>query len=131
MGRRAYHPHEPPAQVLILGPWLVWSEFSLLLTKGLLTTRPYRRADCPNGCADRDLDRERALGLDRVCLRCYCHTNDPEGWTILVPLRDRKAERLRQLSLAQRKYAARERRRSKGRKAETEAIGRVTGAHPS
>lgn len=38
------------------------------------------RERCPNGCRHRDLARERHLGLNRICLRCYCWTHDPEGW---------------------------------------------------
>lgn len=40
------------------------------------------RADCPNGCARRDLKSERSRGIDRVCLRCLTWTWDAPGWEI-------------------------------------------------
>lgn len=43
------------------------------------------RDTCPNGCKSRDLQREFERGLDRVCLRCFTHSADPEGWWIARP----------------------------------------------
>ncbi len=37
------------------------------------------REDCPV-CRDRDLERERARNLDRICLRCLTWTWDLKGW---------------------------------------------------
>lgn len=45
------------------------------------------RERCPNGCGHRDLVRERRLGLNRICLRCYCWTYDPPDWRQLASSR--------------------------------------------
>ncbi len=45
------------------------------------------RERCPNGCGRRDLAKERKLGYDRCCLRCFTHTWDPEGWQLPYSLK--------------------------------------------
>jgi hypothetical protein len=68
------------------------------------------RMDCPDGCRDRSLEDERFLGLDRVCLRCLCHSDDPPHWEVPTAWRAARAE-------ARKKEADRERlARSKARR---------------
>jgi len=75
------------------------------------------RWDCPNGCAHRDLDRERRMGFDRVCLRCLCHSRD-RNWTYpdsrLIALQEAARERAKaaQLTLAVRMFGKREQARA-------------------
>lgn len=129
VAKRAYRGSTPPTQVVMLGCSLPWSEsfrtphavVVIAHPKGCRCgcerdglTRPFAgRSECPNDCNSRDLARERRLGLNRVCLRCYCHTGDPEGWQIPVPIllflaeKRAKAEAARLASFAEKKYAGR------------------------
>jgi hypothetical protein len=138
VGKRAYQGSPPPTQVVMLGCHTLWTEAdyrpgrkSPLHPEGCRcgcerAVKPqHGRDDCPCGCKGRDLDRERARGLDRVCLRCYCHTEDPPGWrpifTISAMKAARKAEvdrtaREKQISFAARRFGAAERKRT-GQKA--------------
>lgn len=110
MAKRAYRGSTPPTQVVMLGCSLPWSEsfWTSHAIAGGIT-----RDNCPNDCHRRNLAWERRLGLDRVCLRCYCHTGDPEGWQIPVPIllflaeKRAKAEAARLASFAEKKYAGR------------------------
>jgi hypothetical protein len=66
------------AAVLMTGYILVpWSE-------AVHTDRNARRK-CPCGCKKRDLVKERKLGYDRCCLRCFTYTWDADAWQIPGP----------------------------------------------
>ena len=116
-------PSNSPADVLVIvGAGLAWSE-----AVGRRAAGP-ARVGCPNMCEYRDLEWERRRGLRLICLRCLLYSYDDPTWTLPIPLSRRRAreawrrERAEVLSLAQRKFAGRERKRL-GR-------GKVAAARP-
>jgi hypothetical protein len=102
----------PPRLVVMTGPPIAWSEATW-------SRRPagprefFGRANCPAGCASRDLARERAIGLERLCLLCLTYTNDPPGWRMPTPLavvianRKTRCDQARQATFAYRKFRGR------------------------